>query len=39
MVIASKRTLHLFENEPDEDPRITDTNISMEILFQKSTCR
>ena len=39
MVIASKRTLHLFENEPDENPKITDTDVRGERSLARSEAR
>jgi len=38
MIVGSRRTLHLFENEPEEDPKITDVELTVDVVFQAATC-
>ncbi|GMH54115.1 hypothetical protein TL16_g01610 [Triparma laevis f. inornata] len=38
IVVAEQKTLHMFENEPDKDPTITDMSLTVDLLFQSTTC-
>ena len=38
IVVAEQKTLHMFENEPDKDPTITDISLTVDMMFQSTTC-
>ena len=38
MIVGSKTSLHLFENEPEKNPVITDVDLTTDVAFQESTC-